>query len=229
MVTVVSLRISMVNFYPRPRHTRERDRNLNPKSIVLGSIFCLQIWPALRLRATPALYRSNAGFSPIWGVVISAEFSDDKLKRHRACPSMKTSVDEPSDVPSHACTLRGTALSSWGTTLSSLVRASRVQGSQWPYGGSRLVQTLYRIFLFLYKIWNRFGKWLKSGDTGIFSLDYGLKRHRLGQGDFIQCNMALGSLGTNGWGCMRNISVGSLSCRRVFGIITLLHILQVLL
>ena len=41
LVTVVSLRISMVNFCPRPRRTREGDRNLNPQSIVPGSMFCL--------------------------------------------------------------------------------------------------------------------------------------------------------------------------------------------
>ena len=64
-VTVVSLMISMVNIYPRPRHTREGDRNLNPCRIVLGLIFRLQIQLALRLQATPALYRSNAGFPPI--------------------------------------------------------------------------------------------------------------------------------------------------------------------
>ena len=38
--------------YPRLRHTGEGDRDLNPRSIVLGSIFCLQIGLALRLRAT---------------------------------------------------------------------------------------------------------------------------------------------------------------------------------
>ena len=43
LVTVVSLRISMVNFYPRPRHTREGDRNLNPQNIILGPMFCLQV------------------------------------------------------------------------------------------------------------------------------------------------------------------------------------------
>ena len=35
--------LHMVNFYPRPPHTCEGDRNLNPHSIVLGLIFCLQI------------------------------------------------------------------------------------------------------------------------------------------------------------------------------------------
>ena len=39
-------------------------------------------------------------------------FADDELERHRAYPSIKTSVDEPSDVPSHARALSGTALSS---------------------------------------------------------------------------------------------------------------------
>ena len=34
-----------------------------------------------------------------------------ELERHRACPSINTSADEPSDVPSHAHTLRGTTLS----------------------------------------------------------------------------------------------------------------------
>ena len=43
LVTVTSLRTFTVNFYPRPGHTREGDRNLNAQTIVLGSIFCLQI------------------------------------------------------------------------------------------------------------------------------------------------------------------------------------------
>ena len=59
-ITVVSLMISMVNFYPR--HTRKGDRNLNPQSIVLGPFFHLQVRLALRLRAISALYRSSPGF-----------------------------------------------------------------------------------------------------------------------------------------------------------------------
>ena len=54
-VTVVNLRISMVNLYPRPPcYTDERDRDLNPHTIVLfiGPIFRLQV-PAPCLRATP--------------------------------------------------------------------------------------------------------------------------------------------------------------------------------
>ena len=64
-VTLVNSRISMINFHPRPRHTRERDRSLNPHSIVLGPTFRLQVRLALRLRATPVVYRSIAGFSII--------------------------------------------------------------------------------------------------------------------------------------------------------------------
>ena len=80
-------------------HTREGDRNLNPQSIVLGAILCLLGTLSPRRRAPPALYRSRAGFPPICGVAARADFSDDELERHRACPSIKTSADEPSDVP----------------------------------------------------------------------------------------------------------------------------------
>ena len=64
-VTVVNSKISMINIYPRSRHAREGDRNRNPHSIVLGPTFRLQVRLALRLRATPAVYRSNAGFPAI--------------------------------------------------------------------------------------------------------------------------------------------------------------------
>ena len=39
LVTVASLGISTVNFYPRPRHTREGGRNLNLQLIVQYSAF----------------------------------------------------------------------------------------------------------------------------------------------------------------------------------------------
>ena len=75
VTVVVNSRISMINFHPRPRHTRERDRSLNPHSIVLGPILRLQVRPALRLRATPAVYRSSAGFSiSILGLTVSTDF-----------------------------------------------------------------------------------------------------------------------------------------------------------
>ena len=61
-ITVVGLMVSMVNFRPHPRHTREGDQNLNPHSIVLliGQILHFQVRLTLRLQATPALYRSSA-------------------------------------------------------------------------------------------------------------------------------------------------------------------------
>ena len=83
----------------RPCHTREGDNNFNSQSFVLGSIFCLLGTLSPRRQAPPALYRSSAGFLPICGVAARADFSDDELERHRACPSIKTSANEPSDAP----------------------------------------------------------------------------------------------------------------------------------
>ena len=99
LLTVASLRISMVNFYPRPRHTREGGRNLNPQSIALASIFCLPILLALRLRATPALYRPSVGFPPIWCVTArQGLIFERRIKSTQGMPNhKKTSVDKPSD------------------------------------------------------------------------------------------------------------------------------------
>ena len=98
-ITVVSLMISMINFYPRSRHTCEGDRNMNPNSIVQGLIFRLQVRLALRLRATSAFYRSSTGFPPISGLAARADFPRHDLERHRACSSINTSPDESPDVP----------------------------------------------------------------------------------------------------------------------------------
>ena len=46
------------------------------------------------------------------GVELKADASTLEYERHRACLSVKTSTDEPSRVPLHARTLRGTGLSS---------------------------------------------------------------------------------------------------------------------
>ena len=55
VVIIVNLRIFMMNFYPRPRHTHDRDRILNLHRIARGSIIRLQVRLALRLQAIPAL------------------------------------------------------------------------------------------------------------------------------------------------------------------------------
>ena len=55
LITVVNLRISRINVYPRPRHTHDRDRIPNPHRIARGPIFRLQVPLALRLQAIPAL------------------------------------------------------------------------------------------------------------------------------------------------------------------------------
>ena len=48
------------------------------------------------------------------------------------------------------------------------VRASRVQGFQGPYGGSQLVLTLYRIYIFLFQMCNRLPKLMKTEMRGYF-------------------------------------------------------------
>ena len=68
----------MIKFYPRPRHTREGDRNLNPDSIALIPILRHRVRLAIRLRATPAVYRSSTGFPTNLGEAASADFSDDE-------------------------------------------------------------------------------------------------------------------------------------------------------
>ena len=57
-----SLGISTINFDPRPRHTHEGYRNRNIHRIARGPTFRSHVRLALPLRATPAPYRSSAGF-----------------------------------------------------------------------------------------------------------------------------------------------------------------------
>ena len=52
------------------------------------------------------------------------------------------------------------------------VRGSRVQGFQGPYGGSQLVLTLYRIYIFCFQMCNRLPELMKNGDAGIFPVYY---------------------------------------------------------
>ena len=139
-------------------------------------MFCLHLVFSLNLRATQAPCRSRAGHPSNLGAAVSAVPSTFEYERHRACPSVKTSTDQPSHVPLHARTLRGAALSSWGTSLSSLLRASRVQGFQGPYGGSQLVPTLYRIYIFCFQMCNRLLELMKNGYAGIFPVYYSLER-----------------------------------------------------
>ena len=138
-------------------------------------IFCLHLVFSLNLRATRAPCRSRAGPSSNLGVAVSADASTFEYERHRACLSVKTSTDEPFHVPLHARTLRGAALSSWGTSLSSLVRASRMKGFQGSYGGSQLVLTLCRICIFCLQMCNRLLTLMKNGDAGIFLFTTALK------------------------------------------------------
>ena len=54
------------------------------------------------------------------------------------------------------------------------VRASRAEGFQGPYGGSQLVLTLYRIYIFCFQVCNRLPEIMKNGDAGVFPVYYSL-------------------------------------------------------
>ena len=61
------------------------------------------------------------------------------------------------------------------------VRASCAQGFQGPYGGSQLVLTLYRIYIFCFRTCNRLlPELMKNRDAGIFPVYYSLKRRNIG-------------------------------------------------
>ena len=55
------------------------------------------------------------------------------------------------------------------------VRASRAEEFQGPYGGSQLVLTLYRIYIFCFQMCNRLPEIMKNGDAAIFPVFYSLK------------------------------------------------------
>ena len=58
------------------------------------------------------------------------------------------------------------------------VRASRVLRFQGPYGGSQLVLTLYRIYIFCFQMYNCLPEMMKNGDAGIFPVYCSLKLTR---------------------------------------------------
>ena len=56
------------------------------------------------------------------------------------------------------------------------VRANRAQGFQGPYGGSQLVLTLYRIYIYVcFQMCNRLPELMKNGDAGNFPFTTALK------------------------------------------------------
>ena len=54
------------------------------------------------------------------------------------------------------------------------VRASRAEEFQGPYGGSQLVLTLHRIYIFCFQMCNYLLGNMKNGDAGIFPVYYSL-------------------------------------------------------
>ena len=127
-VPLRKLRLYWISLEPRARHTCENVPERNLLYIAQAPIFFLHLILLLTLPSTRILYRSRARAPSNFGVTISADVTHDEYERHRACPSVRTSTDQSSHVPLHVRTSKGAALSSWGTSHSSLVRASRGQG-----------------------------------------------------------------------------------------------------
>ena len=171
-VPVGKLRLSWISLKPRARHTceeRQADRLLY---FAQAPIFCPPFILLLTLRATRAPYRSLAGPPSNCGVSVRADVTHDE---YEGIPKRKTF-----DRPALSCTstrmhLEGRLSVELRNLISSLVRASRGQGFQWPYGGSQLVLTLYHMYIFCFQICNRLVEMMKSADAGTFPVYYSLK------------------------------------------------------
>ena len=70
------------------------------------------------------------------------------------------------------------------------VRASRTEGFQGPYGGSQLVLTLYRIYIFCFQMCNRLPEIMKNGDAGIFPVHYSLNEKMMQPGE-VPCQFMM--------------------------------------
>ena len=97
---------------PRFRHTCNDALEDNPLLYRKGSNIVPLPGATLHPRAARAPCRSRAEPPSNLGVELKADASTLEYERHRACLSVKTSTDEPSDVPLHARTSMGAALSS---------------------------------------------------------------------------------------------------------------------
>ena len=114
-VPVEKLRLNWIiwiSLEPRSTTPATTLRKQIPFYIAQAPIFCLCRVLLLTFRVIRAPCRSRAGPPSNLGVALSADALTFEYERHRACLSVKTSTDEPSHVPLHACILRGAALSS---------------------------------------------------------------------------------------------------------------------
>ena len=153
--------------------------------IAKAPIFCLCLVRLLTLRATRAPCRSRAEPPSNLGVELKADASTLKYERHRACLSVKLQTTSPlMYLYTH---LEGRRSVELMNLSSKPVRASRAQGFQGPYGGSQLVLTLYRIYIFCFQMCNRLPELRKHGDTGIFPVYYSLNLRTVDAENFTVC------------------------------------------
>ena len=148
---------------------------ITPFYIAKATIFCLCLITSSTLRTTRAPSGSRAGPPSDLGVELKADTSTFEYERHRVCLSVKTSNDEPSHVPLHARTLRGVALSSWWSFLSSLSAQAARRGFK---GLMEALSWYWRCTAYIYfcfQMCNRLPEIMKNGDAGIFPVYYTLK------------------------------------------------------
>ena len=110
------------------------------------------------------------------GVELKADASTCEYERHRACLSVKTSTDEPSHVPLHARTLRGAALSSWWTSLSSLSAQAACRGFRGLMEALSWYWRCTALFFFVFKCGTVYLNWWKTGMRGYFLFTTALRQ-----------------------------------------------------
>ena len=147
---------------------------MTPFYIAKATIFCLCLIISSTLRATRAPSGSRAGPPSNLGVELKADTSTFEYEWHRVCLSVKTWNDEPSHVPLHARTLRGVALSSRWSSLSSL----SAQAARRGFRGLMEALNWYwscTAYFFCFQMCNRLPEIMKNGDAGIFLVYHSLK------------------------------------------------------
>ena len=148
---------------PRFRHTCDDDHQDNSLLYRKGSNILALPCATFNPPSHASTVRVSGRTPSNLGVELKADASTFEYERHRACLSVKTSTDKPPHVP-----LEGRRPVELMNLSFKPVRASLAQEFQGPYGGSQLVLTLYRIYIFCFQMCNRLPELMKNGDAGIF-------------------------------------------------------------
>ena len=148
----------------------------SPFYVAQAPIFCLCLVLLLTLRATRAPCRSWARRPSTLGVEVSADASTFEYKRHRVCPSVKTSTDQPFHVPlsTHTHFEARRSLELRNLPFQPCPREPRagVSVASWRLSiGSDIVPHIYiyiYIYIYCFQICNRLVELMKNGDAGTF-------------------------------------------------------------